>query len=131
MDNFVSSTCHCGAVEIRLSLPNGIEHVKRCSCSMCSRKYSVFTCVDLKNLDVIKGKNNLQEYTFHTHNFKYWFCSICTLTHHQARDTPTQYVVKLACLEGIKVENYEYFDWLNGRESPKDNIFGKSKKIEL
>jgi len=52
MENSALLTCHCGAVEIKLTLPNGIEHVERCSCSMCSRKYAVFACVDLKNLEV-------------------------------------------------------------------------------
>ena len=53
-------TCHCGAVEINLTLPNEIEHVQRCTCSMCSIKYAVFACVDLKNLEVIKGKSKLK-----------------------------------------------------------------------
>ena len=88
---------------------------------MCSRKYAVFACVDLKNLEVIKGKNKLKEYTFHTHTSKHWFCSICGIhTHHHARNTPTQYVVNLACLEGIKIENYADAPWFDGREHPKD-----------
>ena len=121
MENSALLTCHCSAVEIKLTLPNGIEHVQRCSCSMCSRKYAVFACVDLENLAVIKGKNKLQEYTFHTHTSKHWFCSICGIhTHHHARNTPTQYVVNLACLEGIKVENYADAPWFDGREHPKD-----------
>ena len=38
-------TCHCGSVEIRLTLPNGIENVGRCS--ICSRKYAEYIDVDL------------------------------------------------------------------------------------
>ena len=99
MENSALLTCHCGAVEINLTLPN----------------------VDLKNLEVIKGKNKLKKYTFHTHTSKHWFCSVCGIhTHHHARNTPTQYVVNLACLEGIKVEDYADAPWFNGREHPKD-----------
>ena len=31
------ASCHCGAVQLELSLPNGIEKPKRCDCSMCRR----------------------------------------------------------------------------------------------
>jgi hypothetical protein len=32
------ATCHCGAVELELSLPDGIVDPRRCDCSMCRRK---------------------------------------------------------------------------------------------
>ena len=35
-------------------------------------------------------------------------------------NTPTQYVVNLACLEGIKVESFADAPWFDGREHPKD-----------
>ncbi|MEK2143822.1 GFA family protein, partial [Vibrio parahaemolyticus] len=31
-------TCHCGKVELELTLPNGIEKPRRCDCSMCRRR---------------------------------------------------------------------------------------------
>lgn len=34
-------SCHCGSVEIELSLPNGIESPRRCDCSICRRKGAV------------------------------------------------------------------------------------------
>ena len=50
------ATCHCGSVEIKLTLPNGIEKAERCSCSICSRKFATFIGVHLDELEVIKGK---------------------------------------------------------------------------
>ena len=60
MTNYTKMTCHCGSVEIRLTLPNGIENVGKCSCSICSRKYAAYVGVDLSNLKVLKGKNDLK-----------------------------------------------------------------------
>ncbi|HIC11624.1 MAG TPA: GFA family protein, partial [Candidatus Pelagibacter sp.] len=28
-------TCHCGGVEIEVSLPNGLKNLVRCNCSIC------------------------------------------------------------------------------------------------
>ncbi len=64
MTDDAKMTCHCGSVEIRLTLPNGIENVGRCSCSICSRKYAAYVGVDLGNLEVLKGKNDLKNTLF-------------------------------------------------------------------
>ena len=121
MTDYTKMTCHCGSVEIRLTLPNGIENVGRCSCSICSRKYAAYVGVDLGNLEVFKGKNDLKEYTFHTHSSKHYFCPVCGIhTHHQSRMTPSKYVVNLSCIEGVKIEDYAGVDYFNGREHPRD-----------
>ncbi len=121
MENSALLTCHCGAVEINLTLPNGIENIARCSCSICSRKYCAITNLELEKLEVVKGKDNLKEYSFHTHISKHWFCSICGIhTHHHSRMSPTKYAVNLACIEGIKIEDYADAPWFDGREHPKD-----------
>lgn len=38
---FHKASCHCGAVELELSLPNGIEKPRRCDCSICRRKGAI------------------------------------------------------------------------------------------
>ena len=121
MTGHAKLTCHCGSIEIRLSLPNGIEDVGRCTCSICSRKYAAYINVNLDDLEVMKGASKLKEYTFHTHSSKHYFCSVCGIhTHHQSRITPTKYVVNLSCIEGVKIEDYSGVDYFNGREHPKD-----------
>ena len=88
---------------------------------MCSRKYAAFTAVSLDDLEVIKGKNCLKEYAFHTHSSKHYFCSNCGIhTHHRSRMTPTKYVVNLSCIEGVKIEDYADAPYFNGRDHPKD-----------
>ena len=56
MADYSKATCDCGLVEIKLSLPIGVENAERCSCSICSRKFATFIGVHLDELEVIKGK---------------------------------------------------------------------------
>ena len=82
----VISKCHCGSVELELMLPNGLENLRRCNCSICSRRNAVVASVAIDNLKVVKGSAELKEYTFNTHTAKHYFCSICGIyTHHQRR----------------------------------------------
>ena len=118
--NSHSLTCHCGAVAIKVNLPCHIKYFVRCNCSFCSRKYGVMTNVETTNLEVLKG-HSLKEYTFHTETSKHWFCSICGIhTHHNSRNNPTTYALNLACVEGIKIEEFADAPWFDGRKHPKD-----------
>jgi hypothetical protein len=113
--------CHCGAVHITLTLLNGIEGVGRCSCSMCSRKYAAYAKIKKDNLHVFEGIDVLKQYTFHTHTSKHHFCSICGIhTHHQSRQSPDYYVFNLACVKGLRIEDYKGAEYFNGRQHPND-----------
>ena len=37
----VISKCHCGSIELELILPDGLENLRRCNCSICSRRNAV------------------------------------------------------------------------------------------
>ena len=39
------ATCHCGAVEIELDLPDGLVEIRRCDCSMCRRRGAIAASV--------------------------------------------------------------------------------------
>jgi hypothetical protein len=34
-------TCHCGGVEIEISLPDGLKNLTRCNCSFCKRRSAI------------------------------------------------------------------------------------------
>ena len=56
----------------------------------------------------MKGESKLREYTFNTHTAKHYFCSICGIyTHHQRRSVPSEYGFNIACVEGVKIEDYK------------------------
>ncbi|WEM41128.1 GFA family protein [Photobacterium sp. DA100] len=96
------ATCHCGAVELELSLPNGIENPRRCDCSICRRKGAIVGSVKLDGIRIIKGQNVLKLYQFNTHTSKHYFCSECGIyTHHQRRSKPEEYGYNIGCLEGV------------------------------
>lgn len=93
------ATCHCGAVELELDLPDGIVSPRRCDCSICRRKGAVVASVPLAGLHVVKGADQLRLYQFNTHAAKHYFCGICGIyTHHQRRSNPEQYGFNVGCL---------------------------------
>jgi hypothetical protein len=95
-------SCHCGAVQFELSLPNGLEDLRRCDCSMCRRRGAVVASVPLSGINITQGEAVLSLYQFNTRTAKHYFCSKCGIyTHHQRRSNPEQYGVNVACLEGV------------------------------
>ncbi|WP_212567563.1 GFA family protein [Enterovibrio nigricans] len=95
-------SCHCGSVEIELSLPNGIESPRRCDCSICRRKGAVVASVKLDGIKIVKGEELLKLYQFNTKTAKHYFCSECGIyTHHQRRSDSTEYGYNVGCLQGV------------------------------
>lgn len=95
-------TCHCGAVEIALDLPDGVVDPRRCDCSYCRRRGTIVASVPLSALHVVKGAALLSVYQFNTLTAKHYFCSQCGIhTHHQRRSNPDQYGYNVGCLEGV------------------------------
>ena len=95
-------TCHCGRVEIEVSLPNDLKNLIRCNCSICKRRSATMAKVGPNDLKIIKGKELLKLYQFHTKVAKHYFCSVCGIyTHHNPRSDPSGYGINVACLENI------------------------------
>lgn len=116
-------TCHCGAVEIELTLPNGIDTPRRCNCSICMRRGTIVASVELKDLNILKGEDKLSLYQFHTKTAKHYFCSICGIyTHHQRRSNPSQFGYNTACLEGVNSYEIENVVIGDGKNHPRDKV---------
>ena len=110
--------CHCGSVEIELLLPNGLENLRRCNCSICSRKNALVADVKMENLKILKGEELLSLYTFNTHKAKHYFCSKCGIyTHHQRRLSPSEFGFNISCIEGINIEDYLDVGYVDGRNN--------------
>lgn len=96
------ASCHCGAVELEIDLPNGIVDPRHCDCSICRRKGAVVASAPLSAIKITKGENFLTLYQFNTQTAKHYFCSICGIyTHHQRRSNPELYSFNVGCLEGV------------------------------
>ena len=60
------ATCHCGAVEMELNLPNGLVNVRRCDCSLCRRRGAIMASVPLSDIHILRGADVLTLYQFNT-----------------------------------------------------------------
>ena len=117
------ATCHCGAVELEMTLSDGIVDPRHCDCSICRRKGAVIASVLLAGIKIVKGEDILTLYQFNTHTAKHYFCSICGIyTHHQRRSNPHLYGYNVACLEGVNpflIPNITVYDGVN---HPADRV---------
>ena len=115
-------TCHCKKVIISVFLPNGIVGLERCNCSICTKHNAIMVPVKIENLKIIKGKEELKLYQFHTKKAKHYFCKVCGIyTHHKSRSNPDNYVFNLSCLEGINLLDYTDIPVFDGLNFPDDN----------
>jgi len=117
------ASCHCGAVQFELSLPNGLVDPRRCDCSMCRRRGAIAASVALDEIKILKGEDSLSLYQFNTHTAKHYFCSKCGIyTHHQRRSNPEQYGFNVACLEGVNPLELENIPTYDGVNHPADRV---------
>ena len=111
------ASCHCGAVVLELALPDGLVDIRRCDCSLCSRRGAIAASVPLAGITILQGEDQLKLYQFNTHTAKHFFCGNCGVyTHHQRRSNPTQYGFNVACLDGInplKIDGIPTYDGVN------------------
>ena len=115
------STCHCGAAELEIQLPDGIVDARRCNCSICRRKGAIVGSVPLSGLKIVSGEDKLRLYQFDTKEAEHYFCSVCGIyTHHKRRSNPNQYGINLGCLEGVDpnlIEGVKIHDGANNHPS--------------
>jgi hypothetical protein len=117
------ATCHCGSVELELTLPNGIENPRRCDCSICRRKGAIVASVPLSGIRIVKGNDVLKLYQFNTMTAKHYFCSVCGIyTHHQRRSNPEQYGYNVGCLEGVNPFDLKEVPTSDGVNHPADRL---------
>lgn len=114
-------TCHCGAVELRVTPSIPLSEARHCDCSFCRRRAAATVTVPLDALEIVKGADNLSLYTWGTGTAKHHFCKTCGIyTHHQRRSNPNEYGVNLGGLEGVNPAELEPLPWYDGVNHPKD-----------
>jgi hypothetical protein len=62
----MKGTCHCGAVEIEVTLLGGLASARRCDCSFCRRRGAIAVTARLEDLKVTRGADRLTLYQFGT-----------------------------------------------------------------
>ncbi len=114
-------TCHCGAVEIRADLLNGLATIRRCDCSFCARRQAAPVSARAGEVKVVRGAGMLTLYQWGTMTAEHWFCSRCGIyTHHRRRSNPAEFGLNAACIEGVDIRSLEPIPWTDGRTHPSD-----------
>ena len=94
--------CHCGS--IKFTINTKIRDLRRCNCSMCSRKGFVMGTALIDELTITSGEKNLTSYKWNTKIAEHFFCKICGInTHHKRRSDPNQYGYNIGCIEGFEM----------------------------
>lgn len=120
---FLEATCHCGSVVLRVKLLHGINDVCRCDCSFCSKRGAAAVTVHHKELEILRGSENLTLYEWGTRTAKHYFCITCGVyTHHRRRLDTNEYGVNVATLASVNVRNLGDIEWVDGVNHPSDAI---------
>ena len=113
--------CHCGAVEAEINVPENLEKVLKCNCSLCKRKGAVMSMVKNDDFKIIKGEDKLSLYKFHTKVANHYFCSICGIyTHHNPRINPAMTGFNLGCIDDIDTFKFNDVLIIDGQNHPLD-----------
>lgn len=122
MSNWKKLTCHCGAVELRVKLADGLNTARRCNCSFCRRRGAIAaTAAYPDGVEVMKGADKLTLYQWGTKSAEHYFCAVCgNYTHHRRRSHPNEYGVSVGALEGVDPAALGEIEWSDGVNHPSD-----------
>ena len=114
-------SCHCGDIEAEIKISGTIEKFLRCNCSICKRKGAIMSMVKNEDFKIIKGKDKLKLYQFHSKVAKHYFCSNCGIyTHHHPRINPSLTGFNVGCLENMDTFKLENVNLADGQNHPLD-----------
>lgn len=121
MTDAVKATCHCGAVELRVTLSDGLDTARRCDCSFCRRRGAAAVSAPLDGVEVVKGADRLANYEWGTKTARHHFCSVCGIyMFHRRRSNPNEYGVNLYAIDGMEPKDLEPLPWTDGVNHPSD-----------
>ena len=114
--------CHCGGVEFRVPAETDFASAKRCDCSYCRRRWAPNASVAEDRLEILKGRELLSCYGFHTHVAEHFFCSRCgNYTFHRRRIDPSEFGVNVGCFDHISMADYNNTTINDGVNHPSDD----------
>jgi len=108
--------CHCGAIEFTVIAPAEIN-VSRCNCSICAMTGFIHLIVKKDDFTLLRGKNNLANYSFNTGIAQHFFCQTCGVkSFYVPRSHPDGYSVNVNCLdrnsfESITIRDFDGQKW--------------------
>lgn len=119
--NVRAGQCHCGAVRFEVSLSDGFNSIRRCTCSYCRMRGAVVVMAEMGGVEILQGEEVLTTYRFHTRSVQHFFCSRCGIyTHHQRRSNRNLYAVNVACLAGVSPFDFSEVPVIDGVNHTND-----------
>ncbi len=117
----VRASCHCGAVELKVTLSDGLRSARRCDCSYCRRRAVPAVSAPLDGVEVVRGADKLTLYQFGTGTARHHFCSVCGIyMYHRRRSNPNEYGVNMGAIDGVNPADHEPIVWNDGVNHPSD-----------
>ena len=91
--------CHCGTVKFEVEAGE-ITEVHECNCSICRKSGFLHLIVPKSAFKLIRGKDDLIEYTFNSGTAKHLFCRTCGVkSFYIPRSNPDGISVNVRCLD--------------------------------
>lgn len=114
-------SCHCGAVQLAVTLKDPLSSAARCDCSFCRRRAAATLAVDEADLVIMSGADNLTLYKWNTGAAEHYFCKTCGIyTHHRRRSDQTEFGVNFGAIEGVTPQLLRDTGWVDGVNHPSD-----------
>jgi len=114
MSGFVTHRggCHCGRVAFEVDAPARIEAIE-CNCSICRMTGFLHLIVPASRFRLLRGADDLAEYTFNTGVARHTFCRVCGVKpFYIPRSNPDGFDVNVHCLDrktiaGIDITKFD------------------------
>ena len=117
----MKATCHCGTVELDITLANGLTDISQCNCSFCSGRRAAVVTVWVEKLRIVRGQDHLTLYQLGSKTAKHYFCKTCRIyTYHQKRLNSNEIGVNIATTEGLHPQDFESIPWVEGMNYPSE-----------
>ena len=92
-------SCHCGRVAFEVDAPARIDAIE-CNCSICRMTGFLHLIVPASRFRLLRGANDLTEYTFNTGVAKHTFCRVCGVKpFYVPRSNPDGFDINVHCLD--------------------------------
>ncbi len=112
--------CHCKSIEAEIYIDQ-LDKILRCNCSICKRKGFIMAMVKNEDFKIVRGRDKLKLYQFHSKIAKHFFCAICGIyTHHNPRSNPLMTGFNVGCVDEIDSFKLDDVPVNDGNNHPLD-----------
>ena len=99
--------CHCGRIAFEVDAPARIDAIE-CNCSICRMTGFLHLIVPASRFRLLRGAEDLSEYTFNTGVAKHTFCRVCGVKpFYVPRSNPDGFDINVHCLDHSTIKHID------------------------